>query len=88
MLLPSFNAKGRHLPRAYCKIPNREADAVTQLIVLADYGTGCLWLFPPTPARFYAKINLPLMSYSPKEKLDAEKMTEAYTEEGILGQFR
>ena len=57
--------------------------------VLADYGTGCVMAVPTHDQRdfeFAQKFNLPLVVViSPKDRtLDAETMTEAYVDEGVL----
>jgi len=63
--------------------------------VLADYGTGCVMAVPTHDQRdfeFAQKYNLPLIVVidNPDSPLQAETMTEAYIDEGILinsGQF-
>ncbi len=76
---------------AYCENPltGKQMPIYATNFVLADYGTGCVMAVPTHDQRdfeFAKKFNLPLIVViKPKgKKLDAEKMTEAYTEEGIL----
>ncbi len=76
---------------AYCENPltGKKMPVYATNFVLADYGTGCVMAVPTHDQRdfeFAKKFNLPLIVViQPKgKKLDAEKMTEAYTEEGIL----
>lgn len=57
--------------------------------VLADYGTGCVMAVPTHDQRdfeFAKKYDLPLVVViqNPDDALDAETMTEAYVDEGIL----
>jgi len=82
---------------SYCKNPltGREMPIFAANFVLADYGTGCVMAVPTHDQRdfeFAKKFNLPLIVViQPKDReLDAEKMTEAYVDEGVLvnsGQF-
>ena len=82
---------------AYCKNPltGQGMPIFAANFVLADYGTGCVMAVPTHDQRdfeFAKKFNLPLIVViQPKGKtLDAEKMAEAYVDEGILvnsGQF-
>src|SRR5208283_1194328 len=76
---------------AYCENPltGKKMPIYATNFVLADYGTGCVMAVPTHDQRdfeFAKKFNLPLIVViQPQgQKLDAEKMTEAYTEEGIL----
>ncbi len=57
--------------------------------VLADYGTGCVMAVPTHDQRdfeFAKKFELPLIVViqNPEAPLEAERMTEAYVDEGIL----
>jgi len=82
---------------SYCKNPltGREMPIFAANFVLADYCTGCVMAVPTHAQRdfeFAKKFNLPLIVViQPKDReLDAEKMTEAYVDEGVLvnsGQF-
>jgi leucyl-tRNA synthetase len=82
---------------SYCKNPltGREMPIFAANFVLADYGTGCVMAVPTHDQRdfeFAKKFNLPLIVViQPKDReLDAEKMTKAYVDEGVLvnsGQF-
>jgi leucyl-tRNA synthetase len=82
---------------AYCENPltGKKMPVYATNFVLADYGTGCVMAVPTHDQRdfeFAKKFNLPLIVViQPKGKtLDAEKMTEAYVDEGVLvnsGQF-
>ena len=82
---------------SYCKNPltGREMPIFAANFVLADYGTGCVMAVPTHDQRdfeFAKKFNLPLIVViQPKDReLEAEKMTEAYVDEGVLvnsGQF-
>ncbi len=76
---------------SYCKNPltGREMPIFAANFVLADYGTGCVMAVPTHDQRdfeFAQKFNLPLIVViQPKDReLDAEKMTEAYVDEGVL----
>jgi len=76
---------------AYCQNPltGKQMPIYAANFVLADYGTGCVMAVPTHDQRdfeFARKFNLPLIVViAPKGKqLDADKMTEAYVEEGIL----
>ena len=86
----SYEKEGIFL-EAYCENPltGKKMPVYAANFVLADYGTGCVMAVPTHDQRdfeFAKKFNLPLIVViQPKgHELDAEKMTEAYVEEGIL----
>jgi leucyl-tRNA synthetase len=82
---------------AYCLNPltGQKMPIYAANFVLPDYGTGCVMAVPTHDQRdfeFAKKYLLPLIVViqNPEKPLDAETMTEAYVEEGILvnsGQF-
>jgi len=82
---------------SYCLNPgtNKKMPIYAANFVLADYGTGCVMAVPTHDQRdfeFAKKYDLPLVVViqNPDDPLDAETMSEAYVDEGILvnsGQF-
>jgi leucyl-tRNA synthetase len=82
---------------SYCLNPvtNKRMPIYAANFVLADYGTGCVMAVPTHDQRdfeFAKKYDLPLIVViqNPHDPLDAETMSEAYVDEGILinsGQF-
>ena len=86
----SYEKEGIFL-ESYCENPltGKKMPVYAANFVLADYGTGCVMAVPTHDQRdfeFARKFNLPLIVViQPKGKqLDADQMTEAYVEEGIL----
>jgi len=76
---------------AYCLNPatNKKMPIYAANFVLADYGTGCVMAVPTHDQRdfeFAEKYGLEkiVVIQNPDEPLDAETMTEAYVDEGIL----
>jgi leucyl-tRNA synthetase len=76
---------------AYCLNPltNREMPIYAANFVLADYGTGCVMAVPTHDQRdfeFAKKYDLPLVVVirNPATEPDAQTMTEAYVDEGVL----
>ena len=76
---------------AYCLNPvtGRRMPIFATNFVLADYGTGCVMAVPTHDQRdfeFARKFELPLIVViqNPQAPLNAESMTEAYVDEGIL----
>jgi len=76
---------------AYCLNPatNKKMPIYAANFVLADYGTGCVMAVPTHDQRdfeFAEKYNLEkiVVIQNPDNPLDAETMTEAYVDEGIL----
>jgi len=76
---------------AYCLNPvtNKRMPIYAANFVLADYGTGCVMAVPTHDQRdfeFAEKYGLEkiVVIQNPDDPLDAETMTEAYVDEGIL----
>ncbi len=76
---------------AYCLNPvtNKKMPIYAANFVLADYGTGCVMAVPTHDQRdfeFAEKYNLEkvVVIQNPADPLEADTMTEAYVDEGIL----
>jgi leucyl-tRNA synthetase len=76
---------------SYCLNPvtEKKMPIYAANFVLADYGTGCVMAVPTHDQRdfeFAEKYRLPMIVViqNPKAPLDADRMTEAYVDEGLL----